>query len=88
MENPNFYERFWHFTNAGWDKEAAERLANSTISTDDFEAQSEYISDVQDRLEDLESRGFYYGTDDPMLIEQIERGERFQDKLDMYMNEH
>src|SRR5574343_311921 len=75
MENPNFYERFWHFTNAGWDKEAAERLANSTISTDDFEAQSEYISDVQDRLEDLESRGFYYDTDDPMLIEQIERGD-------------
>ncbi|WP_318515584.1 hypothetical protein [Photobacterium leiognathi] len=42
----------------------------------------------QEHLADLEERGFYFGTDCPMINEQIERGEAFQDKYDMYRNEY
>ena len=88
MRNPNFYERFYHFTNAGWDKDAAESLANSNVSTDDFEAQTEYMDDIQEHLDDLESRGFFNGTDDLYLDEQITQGQIQQDRIDMFRNEY
>lgn len=51
----------------------------------EVELQEQYEAD---RLDDLEARGFYDGTDDPYEVERIERGNRFEDKLAMYRNEY
>jgi hypothetical protein len=57
-------------------------------SMEAWDDKEERIRDREDYEEDLEARGFFNGTDDPMLDEQITRGQMFEDKLAMYRNEY
>ena len=87
-ETPEFYKRFYQFSQLGHDAEESSVLAGSDVNVEDYEEALDYIQDYHDHQSDLVERGFYYGTDDPRLVEQYERGEAMQDKIDMYMNEY
>lgn len=88
MDTPEFYKRFYEFSQQGYSVDDARMLAESSIDVDDHESSNEFINDDNEYQMNLIERGFFFGTDDPIINEQIERAEKFQDKLDMYMNEY
>ena len=88
MDTPEFYKRFYDFSQQGYSVDDARTLAKSSIDVEDYERSNEYINDDNEYRMDLIERGFFFGTDDPVINERIERAEIFQDKMDMYMNEY
>lgn len=85
------YENIFKLQERGYDFEESKSLDARGITSDDRIALDKYEEERDEKaehLQDLENRGFFYGTDDPIMCQQIEAQEAFQDKYDMYMNEY
>lgn len=85
------YQNIFHLQLKGFDFKEAQLLDARGISHEDSEALSQYEDEREaqaEHLNDLEARGFYHGTDDPFLIERIERSEALDDRFEMFHNEY
>ncbi|MGR5448741.1 hypothetical protein ACP3V3_02910 [Vibrio sp. PNB22_3_1] len=85
------YENIVRLQQAGFDFEDAKTLDRRGITLADQDEIEEFLEEKraqEEHKEDLEDRGFFYGTDCPFENERIEAGYAFEDKLAMYMNEY
>ncbi|GAL22985.1 hypothetical protein JCM19235_1286 [Vibrio maritimus] len=84
-------ENIVHLQLRGYSFDEAKRIDTLGIQHTDFDALDRY-EEEQDQLKehqaDLEERGFYHGTDCPVVNARIEAQEAFDDKYAMYMNEY
>ena len=85
------FENLYQLQVKGFSFEEAKQLDSRGIKHNDAQALSDFCEEQEagaERLNDLESRGFFHGTDNPYLIEQIERREAEDDRMQMFMNEY
>lgn len=85
------FENLYQLQVKGFSFEEAKQLESRGIKHDDTKALNDFCEEQEseaERLNDLESRGFYNGTDNPFIIDQIERREVLDDRMQMYMNEY
>lgn len=85
------FENIYNLQSKGFTFDEATQMDVQGLRSDNPEQLEGYCEEREaqaERLNDLESRGFYHGTDNPHTIALIERGEQQQDLYDMHMNEY
>lgn len=82
MSNSNDIQDFME---RGYSEATARRLAAAGFTAMD---DSEAIEDYLEEGEDLESRGFFFGTDDPFENDRLERQAAQDDLYERWLNEY
>ncbi|MGP4944068.1 hypothetical protein [Vibrio casei] len=85
------FENIYNLQNKGFPFEEAKAMDAKNIHSADAEQLIEYCDEKEAQMEhlnDLESRGFYHGTDNLFMVEEIERAEVQNDMYEMWRNEY